>query len=50
MCARPVKGADRILEDLLENLYDFTIFFGFTVVFNKLYLEAQKELDKVLGH
>ena len=35
---------------MLENLYEFTIFFGFTAVFNKLYLEAQKELDKVLGY
>ena len=49
--AKAIKGLDRIWDDMLRILYEISKIFWFVVVFlNELYLEAQKELDKVLGH
>ena len=48
--AKAIKGLDRIWDDMLRIPYEISKIFGFVVVFNELYLEAQKELDKVLGH
>ena len=48
--AKAIKGLDRIWDDMLRISYEISKIFGFVVVFNELYLEAQKELDKVLGH
>ena len=38
------------IKELINFIDNFLQNFGFVAVFNRFVLEAQKELDKVLGH